>query len=208
MHYVVIVMGIMIGLLFWQYTEQVEAKVEAQVTARVNAASLELKNEISRINAAHNEEVAGLKADAQRNENAHISENNVLRLNAERRAEESPLDFGDDIALDLYRISCRVQSGSDHNQRAACDNLVPEADTPALTLTVTPELAERWEELCDDGREDFCRWSITGFIPQGAYNILSWLEQVDRYALQQAEHIDSLHSLINTLQEKADDGED
>jgi hypothetical protein len=220
MHYVVIVLGILLGLLFWQYTEQVEAKVEAQVAAKVNEKSLEFQQELSRANAAHNEIVAGLKADAQRKQDENIATINTLRLSAERRAEEDPNTFGDDFALELYRISCRVRAGSNRDLRARCDHLTPEAGSASISLTVTPDLADKWADSCEQfrdetrnedgiltGNEAHCAWSITGFTPQGGYNILSWLEQVDRYALQQAEHIDGLHEFINANQEKDNDGD-
>ena len=201
---VVGVLGFAIYFLFNAYTAQVElrvtsevGKVSAEAALREQARALELQAEFqNRLNEREAEYV-----DAQ---NRSIAEINKLRLVAEKKAELNPTAFGDAYHVRLARIMCRIEGGSNRAKRDACNSAAAETylSDIAFTLTATADTAERWQELCEDGQDDFCRWSITGMTPQGALTLLAWLEQVDRYAAEQAEQIDNLHALIDRLQNK------
>jgi len=200
---VVVVMGIALYFLFGAYTNQVELRVTAQIAAASAKAEVEYQAELDRKEQAFHDQ---LNAERQANvkaQNLHIAEINQYRQKAERLAQVDPLGFGDDYHVRLARVMCRIEAGTDHSKVEACNNAPAEAylSDLAFTLTVTAGNAEIWAEQCEDGNRDFCDWSITGFTPQAALTLLSWLEQVDGYAREQGDHINTLHGLIKMLGE-------
>ena len=133
-----------------------------------------------------------------------INERDSLRVTVESRALENPYDFGDSFEFELARLFCLFEAGSNRGARATCNLHTGEAYAPeiALILTVTPQLAERWAEACaekEEGSEDFCRWSITGFTAQGGITILNHLERLASYTLALEDRADALESMLREL---------
>jgi hypothetical protein len=134
-------------------------------------------------------------------------ERDRLRVTAERRALEDPYDFGDGFEFELARLFCLFEAGSDRRARKACDLHSRQAYSPdiALTLTATPELAERWREACEVGAiesDDFCRWSVTGFTAQGGITVLNYLERLASYTLALEDRAGALEAMLRELAER------
>lgn len=198
---VVVVMGVALYFLFGAYTNQVELRMVAEVAAATNKAALDFQIEVDRIEQEHANKLNKEREANVKAQNAAIAEINLYRQKAERLAQFDPVGFGDDYHVRLARIMCRIEAGTDSAGVQACNNAPPETylTDVAFTLTVTADNAEIWQEQCGDGNQNFCDWSLTGFTPQAALTLLSWLEQVDGYAREQGQHIDTLHSLIKAI---------
>ena len=139
------------------------------------------------------------------------AQNNEWKLDAAKRAREDPFDFGDSLHRFFVGSMCRIAAGLDAEGRAACNNIAADAYTPgvALTVTVTPELAEDWAYRCELWRDagalprdseeldafikqfeittddrDLCNWSITGFTPNGAGIVKDWWISVEYSLLE------------------------
>lgn len=158
--------------------------------------------------------LAKLRASSTRDLEGVTNERDRYRATAEKRALADPYDFGDGFEFELARLFCLLEAGGDRAARKTCD-LYPREDYHpdlALTLTVTPELAERWAEECDtarDGGEEgsgFCRWAITGFTVQGGYTVLNHLERVAAYALALEDRADTLEAMLRELTSPAGNG--
>ena len=54
----------------------------------------------------------------------------------------------------------------------------------ANTLTVTRETTDLWNEQCDEGKLNFCDYSIMGLTQSGAKDLLLDLEKIDYYQLR------------------------
>ena len=189
------------AFLFWSYTVQVEQRVEAEIAAKSAELSLQYAEDTAALSKEFNNQLAIERQTHERAVGEKISEINRLRQRVEKLARNNPKGFGDDFHVRLARIMCRIQAGTDTDTRETCDNAAPEAfgTDIAFTITVTPDTADIWREQCEDGHRDFCNWSITGFTPQGALTLLSWLQQLDTFALDQSQHIDGLHDLISKV---------
>jgi len=193
--------AIVFGYLDWSRTQWIQRATEANIAAQVNAKTIDYLNDTAEMSKAFNAALAEKEATHARQLGKKISEINQLRLTADKMAKLDPMGFGDDYHVRLARVMCRIQAGTNRDDRATCNNAPDEAylSDIAFTITVTAETAEVWSELCDDGQRDFCDWSLTGRTPQGALTELSWLEAVDAYALRQGDQIDGFHGLIEKI---------
>lgn len=198
---VVALLVILLGFVDWQRTRAIEGRAEARIAAAAEKSAREYVEKTAELSQDFNDKLAEKDREHTRQLGNREAEINQLRLTADRLARVDPLGFGDDYHVRLARVMCRIQAGTDHNSREACDNASAEAylANVAFTLTVTSDNAEIWREQCEDGNRDFCEWSLTGFTPQAALTLLTYMERVDAYALEQGEHIDGLHDLIKSI---------
>lgn len=176
-------------------------------------ATIEYQKDTAITSQTHADTLAALGATAKRSMEGLINERNRLRATAEARALEKPLDYGDHFEFELARVFCLFQAGSDRGARRACDLYPSEAYHPdvAITVTVTPELAERWREICEaeeEGYKDFCRWSITGFTSDGGTTILNHLERLAEYALSMEDRADTFETQLRELSAKKEESPD
>lgn len=177
-------------------------KVRAALTGA--EATIRFKDETAALSQTHSDALARLESLSRRRMEEMINERDKRRTAAEQKALEAPLDYGDRFEFELARLFCLFEAGADRVARKACDLHPPEAYRPAiaLTLTVTPELAERWHERCvegGEGSEDFCRWAVTGFTTQGGITILNHLERLAQYALALEDRADMLEDQLREL---------
>ena len=185
MNYVVMVMGAMIALLFWQYTAQVEKRVVYEIAAQTAELTLKYKDDTARLS----QENADIKAKADSNlmiaQNEYTREINAMRATYETELRNEPFDTGNAFELRLARLMCKISS-SDNESRKACDIPLAEPYAPdtSLIVTVTSDTAEFWREQCELGLNDYCDYSLVGITPQGALTILDYMNQIDRYIQQ------------------------
>ncbi len=155
------------------------------------------------------DKLAVLRAISTREMEGVTNERDRYRATAEKRALADPYDFGDGFEIERARLFCLLEAGADRAARKACDLHSSEDYHPdlALTLTVTPDLAERWAEECEAARDagegeegsGFCRWAITGFTVQGGYTVLNHLERIAGYALALEDRADTLEAMLREL---------
>ncbi len=195
------VLGAMLAFLFWLYTGEVEKRVQAEVAAVSTQKALEYAKSTADLSQAHVNAIETLKGEQKRKTDANNAELDRYRDIAAKAAQVDPTAFGDDYHIKLGRIMCLIQAGTNILDRETCNNAPNEAylSDIALSLTVTADQAEIWQELCDDGQKDFCEWSITGFTPNTSITLLQWLYRVDEYAKAQGDHIEGLHDLIKEI---------
>jgi len=201
------VLGAMLAFVFWLYTGAIEDRAEARIAAGIAEQTIKYQKATADASQANLDAIETLKT-TQRKETGEINaELDRYRDSAAKAAQTNPTAFGDDYHIKLGRIMCLIQGGSNLRDRETCNNAPDSAyiTDVALSLTVTAEQAEIWQELCDDGQEAFCEWSITGFTPNTAITILQWLYRVDEYAKAQGDHIEGLHSLIKEITKGEDD---
>ena len=87
----------------------------------------------------------------------------------------------------------------------------------SFTITVTQKTASDWAEICEDWLdlheddfvieypgvtgEDFCKWSITGFAPQGMISFQNYLDRVLFYIEQLEARSLGLEKMLRFLTE-------
>lgn len=185
MHYVVGVCGVIIALLFWQYTVQVETRVKYQVAAEMAEETLKYKDDTARLS----QENADFKARADANlmtaQNTYTQEINAMRATYEKELRNQPFDTGNAFEHRLAVVMCKISSGNNED-RKACDiqATAPYSPDQSLIVTVTNDTTEYWREQCEEGINDFCDYALIGITTQGALTILDYLNQVDRYIQQ------------------------
>lgn len=203
---VVAILILLLGFVDWSRSNAIERAAAAEIAAASEKAARKYVEKTAALSQDFNEKLAEKDREHTRQLGNRETEINQLRLTADRLARVDPLGFGDDYHVRLARVMCRIQAGTDNNSRETCDNAPAEAYLAdvAFTLTVTADNAEIWREQCEDGNRDFCEWSLTGFTPQAALTLLTYMERVDAYALEQGEHIDGLHDLIKAISANSD----
>ncbi len=170
-------------------------------------ATIAYKDKTAATSQAFADHLAELRASSTRKLEGVTNERDRYRATAEKRALADPYDFGDGFEFELARLFCLLEAGADRAARKACDLYSSEDYHPdlAITLTVTPGLAERWAEECEaaveSGKEGsgFCRWAITGFTVQGGYTVLNHLERIAAYALALEDRADTLEAMLREL---------
>lgn len=200
------VLGAMLGFLFWLYTGEVEKRVQAEITAVSNQKALEYAKSTAEASQRHVDAIEVLKVEQRRTTEALNAELDQSRDMAAKLALSDPKTFGDDYHIKLGRIMCLIQAGPNILDRETCSN-APDSSyisNIALSLTVTAEQAEIWQELCEDGQKDFCEWSITGFTPNTSITVLQWLYRVDEFARAQGDQIIGFRELIKAITKDED----
>lgn len=196
-----------VGFL-WKSNEQKAAELGILRASLSGAeATIAFKDRLAIYSQTQADALAARDAANHRAMEALTNERDRLRVTVERRALEDPYDFGDGFEFELARLFCLFEAGSDRGARKACNLHSAEAYEPeiALTLTVTPQLAERWAEACASGQErseDFCRWSITGFTAQGGITILNHLERLADFTLALEDRADVLEAMLRELADR------
>jgi len=201
------VLGAMLAFVFWLYTGAIEDRARAQIAAGIAEKTIEYQKATADLSQANLDAIETLKSEQKRKTDANNAELDRYRDIASKLAQANPTSFGDDYHIKLGRIMCLIQGGSNLLDRETCRTAPDEAylSNVALSLTVTAEQAEIWQELCEDGQKSFCEWSITGFTPNTAITVLQWLYRVDEYAKAQGDHIEGLHDLIKEITKGEDD---
>lgn len=192
----------------WKANEQKAAELGTLRASLAGAeATIAFNDRLAIYSQTQADALAARDAANQRAMEALTNERDRLRVTVERRALEDPYDFGDGFEFELARLFCLFEAASDRGARKTCNLHSPEAYAPevALTLTVTPELAERWAEACIAGEErseDFCRWSITGFTAQGGITILNHLERLAAFTLALEDRATVLEAMLRELADR------
>lgn len=182
--------AIIIAGLFWVTLGQAETIGQQKGTIKGHEATIKYEDKIGGLVKDHTKAL-NLERDTNATNLATANaETNQWKLTAEKQSQTDPTAFGDDFDLWIKRWMCRVGGGLDDAQIKVCDTADEGSFTSglALTFSVNQALAEEWGEHCDDYRDsldpdgegddteestipkdwaDFCRWSISGFNPQG-----------------------------------------
>ena len=191
------IMFMLLGLLFWRYENVNEQRLSAQVTAVTAMAELNgLKDNIAtaqKLNAEFNIERAGHENDLGK----ATAEINKYRQQADALALADPKTFGDDYHMRITRIMCQFSAQGDYAAEQGCISTAAKTIAASVnTITITPAIAETYQELCEEGQKDFCEWSLTGYTPQGGLNHLTDLQAIVSHSIEQTRTIDYLYKII------------
>lgn len=172
------------GFGYWQYEEaqaEREARVEWQMTAIERKAVIDDLRARQKMAQKQADKLAQVRSDFQRETQELVNEIQSQRAAREAERIEQPYTAGNDDWIALSRIMCRIANQGRSDPRS-CDFSSEDASTAVSpVVTVTPDTAERWEELCNNGRQDFCRWSLTGLTTDGIAQLKTWMAQIERY---------------------------
>jgi hypothetical protein len=198
---VFLVLGLIIFWLDWDRTRQIEKRVVAQVATASAEAQEKYVRDTAAMSQAHAKEISDLEDETERATSEALAQIDIWRIRAEKLAQANPEKFGDDFHDRLARLMCMAEAGNNREARQTCRNAPAEAFDPgfSLTVTVTQDNAEIWQEQCDDGRAEFCEWSITGFTPQGMGLFENWLVRFEGYAVILSDFADGLLAIIDKL---------
>lgn len=196
-----VVILLLLGYVDWDRGRQRDRAVAAEIKAAQEAEARKYVKMTVEMSRDFNKQLAEKDRASRQALDEREEEINQLRLTADRLAQVDPLSFGDDYHVRLARVMCRIEAGTSAADRETCDTAAAEAYLAdvAFTITVTADNAEYWGEQCEDGKRDFCDWSLTGFTPQAALTMLAYIEKVDAYALAQGQQLDGLHELISNI---------
>jgi len=108
-----------------------------------------------------------------------------LTQNLERMAYEKPFKTSNLYELRLKRILCKISTNKSSAGRASCDRFEasPENYSPrfASFITITPKVAEQYKEFCEDGKLDYCNYSMMALTINGASDLLYDLNTIHFY---------------------------
>lgn len=211
---IVPVLGIVavLGAAFLHYqnvkSERDQYRLEAQQLRDAHAEQL---SENSRLRAQADQ----ARADQERIEQARqetiaqlekrIAENDARRATIIEDAIRQPYISGNRADADLRRwMRALARAGGSNQDGQGSDNLLAgEAPSSgadrALIITITPETAERYEELCADGRDDFCNWAIFGFPAGNWLTFSNYLWRLEAYIEQMNAAYDQCTAAVENL---------
>lgn len=206
---ILLIFGALLWWLDYDRSRQIERRVAAEVEAKTAQAQEQHVRDMAEMSQKHAQAFADQQAQNEKELGDRNAELEQWRIRAESLAQERPEVFGDDFHERLARIMCLAEAGNNRENRAACRDASAEAFNPgfSLAVTVTQENAEIWREQCEDGRKEFCEWSITGFTPQGMGLFEGWLIRFESHVLSLSDWGDGLRGVIDGLTKKDEENE-
>jgi len=132
----------------------------------------------------------------------HLERINELSRTLDERLSQDPLAVDVSLYRELYRVMCEIQAIGSENPRQACDIPALEADPTGYSpvVSITSETIEFWAAACEHtGSEDVCNPRTIGLRPEAAMELLGWLENTKRFALQQDNNYDTVVRQIEEI---------
>jgi hypothetical protein len=171
-----ILMISLIGWLAHSWKVQIETNYSYKLEAELSKAAKNYQEQTAKAtleiaNNKHKIEITAL-------EEHNISNRKIRELtqNLERLAYEKPFKTANLYELRLKRILCKIATNKSSEARASCDRfeVAPENYAPrfASFITITPKVAEQYKEFCEEGKLDYCNYSMMSLTNNGASDLL------------------------------------
>jgi hypothetical protein len=163
------------------YNNMVETSAINREAAARNDEARKWQAVIAENNAVAQRASESLREGFREKENEYLERLNEQARTIEQRMATDPFNAGNDLHRRFYDVLCKIASGRDFGAREACGVLAAQTFIPGSSpvLSITPETVEQWQQLCEDGRKDFCKYRIVGFRTGPTYDLLAWLTQLD-----------------------------
>ena len=186
-------LGILLGLTAWMLKGAIEDRVKFQIASQTAEIALESQKETGRLNQKITDLTAKSLLDINTLKVSQEKDLRELRNKLEKEYAQDPFGAAADSERRLALSLCLYENGNNREGRSSCHDRVAKGYTPrfASIIAATPETIEGWRILCEDGKQDFCDYTLIAFTKEGWLSHLDWHNAADRDQLALRDRLDA-----------------